>query len=397
MPSLNGFRLTQDNRTGASNQTIRFFGIYIGYLWGVLTTLQVLAGENQPSNNLEEILQLNQQISQAVCDEAAISHSPSLVSTPDKRSPQKPKHFFWRSAISDTELIEFLLENPARLVTNTAVQKNWEDFRSHGKAESVGLRFFKRKLSLDLCVALVTPGKIDEWIKKDAPFWEVTPVTRFKGFPPKGFAEWVIQDVDQRFGDIQGKKYIAGWLESYEVLEARFSKRIYRRLAHPITNQLDSIQVFSSSGVLLGFFFTRSPSEPVNWERIKARSGSEEIRKKLIDTYRLLVEISAQEALKKFPQKLEAIKKLQDFYKNLLNAYVLYPEDGRFQKTKKAKGMLSEVEIKGILDADFLSALNQAKPVDMQSLGVDFGLYPQDGKLQELYQEYTARLAEIAP
>ncbi|MCC7443098.1 MAG: hypothetical protein IT285_15805 [Bdellovibrionales bacterium] len=370
---------------------------------------------------LGDFFQLNEALPQAVCDKAAVSRAPTLESTRAgalaggaggparaRRDTLIPlRDFSFRLAVPEPHLIRFLMEDPRVLLAQPRLLDLWQGAQGQGAESLAGL---KRAISLEVCTAQVTPGKVQALLeRKPDLFLRLDTDGAGKGAraveQEDDRAQVVVRDVEDRFGVVRGKWWAAGWVEPFEVRAITLGRRSYRRLAHPITNQLRLIQVESSDGLPLGFIYLspEGAAPAVEWAALRAQAESPANRRKRIESYLLQVETAAYEALARSPARTEGIRDLQEFTKSLLNAYQIFPNDPRFAAyggkapTSKAKppGAAPKPPDSGVeqvLDERFFEALRSAEVGGAQ---VTFSYFRPDARLHAIFREYLTRLEAL--
>ncbi|HTL12489.1 MAG TPA: hypothetical protein VL588_08385 [Bdellovibrionota bacterium] len=364
----------------------------------------VLASSVRADEGIGAVLNLNDSLPQAVCDQAAVSRAPTLESTRLGRAARGStliplQDYSVKLEVGESQVIRFVMEDPGILLAQPRLLDLWEAARGRGDE---GLESLKRKISLEVCTAQVTPGKIQSLLDHKPDLFLPLQVGATAPKAEESAARFVLRDVEERYGVVRGKWWVAGWVEPFEVREVRVGRRSYRRLAQPITNQLRLIQVQDGEGLPLGFLYL-SPegAAPAAWPALLAQADSPANRRKRIEAYLLQVEEAAYEALARSPAKTEGIRDLQEFYKSLLNAYQIYPDDPRFAGysdrptgAKKAGPRESpDAEAKRLLGADFFEALSRAQA---RGSHVAFSYFRPDRRLHAIFTEYLKRLATTA-
>jgi hypothetical protein len=232
-----------------------------------------------------------------------------------------------------------------------------------------------RKVSLEICNAVVTPGRIERY-RADQPglFFEAQPMFETKRLPTGGNL-LVLTDAEKRFGRIGEKWFVAGWIEPYEVDRALLGGREYVRLAHPVTNRTQSILLRTPSGVPLGVLLPSPDAGKQSLSDLQALAEQPSARKQQVEVYRQMIEIEAYRALQVEPQRSEKI-----------------PNDARFGSyAKRAKLNLFEGEARRLLTPDFFEMLAQTRLGDAK---VTLQYFKPDDKLQSMLEEFRRRLSE---
>ena len=91
--------------------------------------------------------------------------------------------------------------------------------------------------------------------------------------------------------------------------------------------------------------------------------------------------------------EIEKVRSLQEFYKNLIQAYFLFPDDPRFGAyAKSAPGLTSlEKEFRAVFSSDFLKVL-EGESAQINGARVGFVLFRPEPKLHAIFNEYVGRL-----
>ncbi len=338
--------------------------------------------ENQ--GTLQQFIRLNRELPKAICDKNAIDRPPQinlgLDSTPIKGSVD-----FWLYVeLDERKIIQLLLEDPSSLLWTQEMQK-----RLQVENFGVTLGNTKKQTSKEICTSLVTPGHFKGYFETHhGLFFQL----KISGNQRTSKTRIRLQDPDRRFARIRGRWYVAGWIEPYEIQEIHVKTRIYRRLAHPVTNQTQYIQIENQKGFPLGYLYPSNQKSPAQLGELLKENEKESVKKKKISIYRTLIENDAYRMLKSRPKKMKKIRRLQEFYKNLVNAYELYPGDNRFSSYYKKSELLRENQLRMTLDQTFFRALAQAR---VNQAYVGFQMFHPDQKLHSIYLEYQKRLREI--
>jgi hypothetical protein len=364
-------------------------------------------GARPAASELQEFFKLNDKLPKAVCDENMIARAPSLESlnergadgarvVPAQLDPGASLEFEVR--ITEAELIGFMLADRFTLVAaphiRTLLQEQVEaSEQDQKKGAAAQLARIRKQIALDVCISLVTPGKLKQ-LMSSSPSWFLPPAsvsaTLPIAVPGKGKAVFRVLDPEGRFGKIGQKWWIAGWLEPYEVSSVRIGKREYRRLANPVTNLTQSIEIVGRDELPLGQIFPTTDEPKKDWEQLRSASQTDGAKQRRGETYRLMIERDAYFAIARFPAQAEAIRKLQDYFKSQLGSYQIYPDEAQFdQFAKSQKSMMSESEIRGVLDSAFFESLGSAR---VNGAKVGLQIFKPDPKLHGLYKEYQRRL-----
>jgi len=365
------------------DQKLKFIFLYLFFAHSVYAQVSSTQSDSQ-GNTLSDFFKLTQQLPQAVCDETVVSRAPTLETLNSEGESQK-NHSLVLS-ISETRVIEFLMEDETSFVASPGLIDDWRKLPTQSAED---LAAFKKKTALDLCTAIITPGQFDV-LTQDKPELLLR-LNQKINLNKKNHIR--LQDIEGRFGFINSQWVVAGWIEPYEVQSIKIGNRTYRRLSNYITNQLHFIQVIGQGGVPLGYLYPSEKKPNLNWSYLQETSKKTLHQKKLFENYRKMIEIQAYEALALFPEKVETIRKLQEFYKNLLNAYHLYPESDQFKHYKNKKiNITQKKQVKKVLNQDFFNAIESAK-VNQSYVGMVY--FEPDKKLHAIFNEYKNKLLQL--
>jgi hypothetical protein len=365
----------------------------------VLICVPHVWGAENVSGSLEPMIGLESKLSRAVCDESIVSHAPTLESLRKGPEPEgmeiiiksATKNAFDLSAsVSEKELIAYMLGDRASMI---AAARFYDLLGKHDRQ----LEDIRRQVSLDLCTSLVSPGGLKKLLAgKHELLLAAKKADADQALNPDARGVSIrIRDTDGRFGEIGGRWWVPGWIEPYEVQSAMTggkTSREYRRLANPITNRLQLVAVMGPRGVPLGFIFPTNEVFRSDWELLKSGAGSDTNRSRQFETYRILMEFAAYEAVGRNPKNAEAVRNLQEFYKNLLGAYRIFPSSAQFSGVGKNTRMLGERDLRRYINDEFLKTVAGAR---VNGAPVEFGLFAQDKVLQGLYEEYKSRLEKV--
>lgn len=330
-------------------------------------------------------MHLRQGLPQAICDENTVSRAPSFARS---SQTQTPSEFVVRmDTLTEDQIISFLMEDSLSLV---AAPDLMNVLRVQGFSK---VSLLKKRVALEVCTAAVSPGggqKIVE--ERPGLFFTVKP---YEGKMSRG-TEFVLRDVENRFGYQDGKWWLAGWLEPHEVVEVRTRGRIYRRMANPITNQLHFVQLVGKEGIPLGYFRPTTGQPALTWKSLNEGLSEEISMKKRVEMYRRLVENEAYRMIRLGQEHAEKVKNLQDFYKNLMAAYQIDPENWRFSqpavKRKKKSKSSRKLANRSLLDQSFFDALSASRT---NGVKVSLIYFPPDARLHSIYLEYRDRLERL--
>ena len=354
-------------------------------------TLLMLVAASAPAygddDGIGDVLRLGGGVINAVCDESVAGKPPSLELTRPAltEKTELDPWFQLQYPMTEAQAMSFLLGDkslPGAWIVSPALQSRGEGAR--------------RRISLEICSGSVEPARLQKLISEQPSRFLLTE-PRLPGTPspspPKGHALIRVRDVDHRFDKIGKQWRIPGWVEPYELVSIQVAGREYRRLANAITNRTQFIELVGKNDLPLGFIFPSSEPVPLDWSRARATAENEINRQRRAETYRLMIELDAYRVVSRHPSQGDEVRKLQDYYRNLISSYLQYPGEGQFtQYAKKAEGVPGEAEIKRALDAAFFSALSKAK---VNGAGVGFTLFLPDPSLHGMYSEYRERLGRL--
>jgi hypothetical protein len=353
-------------------------------LLAVLSATFVRADSQQAPGPLESLMRVQTELSQVVCDPSTVSKAPTLVSV--RGGEGQPARYEVRVNASEARVLSFLLEDPESGVFAPSLVDQLAQTQRLARPGAM------RKVSLEICNAVVTPGRIERYrAEQPGLFFEAQPLIVARRLPSAGNL-LVLTDAEKRFGRIGEKWFVAGWIEPYEVDRALLGGREYVRLAHPVTNRTQSIFLRTPSGVPLGVLLPSPDAGRQALSDLQALAEQPGARKLQVEVYRQIIEIEAYRALQAEPQRSEKIRNLQEFYRNTLGAYQVFPNDVRFNSySKRARLNLFEGEARRLLTADFFEMLTQTRVGDAK---VSLQYFKPDDKLQAILEEFRRRLAE---
>lgn len=363
-------------------------------------------------STFEKFLQFEEKLKTAVCDESVLSHAPSLEGL-SKKHP-KSASLFWVSLgkdFSEKRILAFMLGDSLTGVFSAYLETALGD-AAVGKSEAGFLEkqsqmaSLKRKVTLEICQATVQPQLWQNMLlAKPSPLLHALPSVNerekedhkktLKTLVEKGP---VLQTVDSdgrfHFLSEQSVYLIPGWIEPFEVDRAFVQNRVYRRFSNPLTNQTQSIQVLSQAEVPLGVLFIAAQPLEANWEELVVQAKKARAQEVQIETYRMMVENEAVKTLQRSPKKAEHVKKLQDFYKNLLQAYLIFPDEKQFESfgRPEAPGFTFQEVHEKILTDGFLKNLNAAT---VNGGYVRLSLFRPDARLHSIFTEFKKKLEKL--
>ncbi len=348
----------------------------------VVTPSLAMAAEGtlpRSGGGLNDFFQLNEGLPKAVCNEAALMKAPSLEAlhpAPDAGSGAGREPLLEvQLPMEESALIGFLLGDSAIRISSPALQ-----VASGGTPTEFEIA--KRKLALDVCVAVVTPNRLPKLLQETPSRFlqaQVFSQDRSSLSSQGGLilgARILVEDRASRFGRIGGKWWIPGWLEPYEVLSVRVGRREYRRVAHPVTNLTQLIEVVGQGEMPLGFVFPAGQAAQIDFEPLHRRVDSEAFRARKVDIYLNRIETLAYRSMAEIPAKAAEIRKLQELYRaQLLSSAAL----------SAPVPSPDEAAIRRILDPVFQGQVAQAR---VNGNSVQFGLLLPDPKLHQIWLDF---------
>jgi len=355
-------------------------GIFSLVLVVVLGPLGTFADPTK-KDSLSQFFQFEQNLPKAICDERMRGRAPALPVGGEQKEWQVLNTEF---DVRELQIIQFLMNDRETMIARAGLLAEYES------KKEAGLMAYQAQISLELCRALVTPGKLTELLQsRPHLFFELTEKKKSK---PLNRSRFTVQDMENRFAS-DGKTWRGvGWIQPHEVLTAQsVSRRRYRRVMNLISHQLKIVIVESNHGFPLGFLYPTSDRVPIDWETLHAQASSQTHRSKQVDTYRHLIENRSLRALKRNPKKHNEFKKLLDFYKSLLQAYRLMPDDVKFKTYESGSGP-KPVRTQAALDASFFEVLLKSK---VNGVKIAFGLFEPDPKLHAIWNEFKSKLSEL--
>lgn len=377
------------------------------------------------ARQMDRFVVLKEKLKRAVCDESFVSKAPTLESVTEENSEESEYTLNISAEIPEYELLSFLLgDNLAGLNSDHVANQIKLALRQHNleaslQQSSISSEQFleaqstiasvKRRTSLDVCEGLVSPNKLRDLVNANpSRFLEAS-----RGHAAPTSSGYLIEALDRqnRFGVVQDRrgekltsKYLVpGWLEPFEVERVVVMRgkpqRVYRRVSNPVTNSTQSVEVMSPQEVPLGVLFPSREPAASDWSVYRNWAELSETRLQQVEAYRQQIEFEAIRVLQgSFGRKASVIAKvrdLQEFYKNLIHAYQVFPNEKQFDTYAKAaakKSRALEEITQNILGNDFLEAVRQAR---VNGNYVQFGLFKPDPKLHAIYAEYLSRLSRI--
>ncbi|OFZ83532.1 MAG: hypothetical protein A3K03_11390 [Bdellovibrionales bacterium RIFOXYD1_FULL_44_7] len=363
------------------------------------------AEENQKSGDLTDFFQLKEKLQKAVCDESVIGKAPTLEATRVGEEAAAPivvpivptqSQYYLKIPASESDFISFVLGDKQTVMAVPYLKDQVTKLLEKSEFTPSKLTELKRKISLDTCTALVTPGKLQK-LMSEKPSWVVQTLDAGSiskwPFVGEDAVALKIQDVESRVGKVEGKYWVAGWIEQHETVAAKAGtggRRLYRRVFNPITNSTLFVGLIGRDDVPIGFIYPSVDELVTDWSMLKLHAESESSRRRLVDVYRAMIEEDAYRAVSGKSKNTEQIRQLQEFYKNLISAYRIYPTESQFaQYAKRSAKMITEAEVKNVADNNFFAAVRRAR---VNGSKVSFSLFMPDPRLHGMYQEYRDRL-----
>lgn len=404
------------------------------------------------SDQFGGLLILNEKLKNAVCDENFVSRAPTLESISENGAVEAPSFNYElrlpESSFSEAEALSFLLGDALTFIQSAYVRDELREglkkkglemtldqpvarMPLSGALAGAGLNdaqslvtTIKRKVSLAVCEGLVDntrfkaamtaiPSRFIEVMRgRQREAWSIgqgagaVAAGKLAEGAKNLFIE--VRDREARFGWIRNglargetelRYLVAGWIEPFEVegirVRSKTSERLYRRRYHPLTNNTTGVEVRSQADVPLGVLFLSRDPAGRDWTAYRAVAESKDTRARQAESYRQQIEFSALKALARQGADRAGIRDLQEFYKNLIQAYQLFPDERQFESyaKKNLKRMSLDEICDHVLGKEFLDALARAR---VNGSYVNFALFKPDTKLQAIYNEFSARLAKLS-
>jgi len=350
---------------------------------------------NGMSLELRDVFKLQEALPEAVCDEGTVSKVPTLAATPEtmewaqsKKVRPRKRMFLNLKEVSEGDIISFMMGDAQTLIGSAELNRAWAVQRKIKRTpeEAAGsLRELRRRVALSVCTSVVVPGRLPKLVARSPAILMKLHSRIGKG---KSGAWFAVRDVEDRFGLIEGKWWAAGWIESYELEYIQYKTRRYYRVAHPVTNQIRLIMISDLQGFPVGYLYPVIQEPSMDWLSLDTRAKSPAHQKKKVETYRSMIEADAYRALEENAKNAGKIRNLQEFYKNLIKAYEIYPDDQRFAFYRKGGARLPRPH--SLLTKGFFTSLRQAR---MNGSFIGVALFEPDQRLHGIYSEYKHRLA----
>jgi hypothetical protein len=372
-------------------------------LLGILAAGTAVAAPGQ--DGVGDVLRLGGGVLNAVCDESVAGKAPSIELARPERLDKSSSDLWFQLVhpMSEAQAMSLLLGDrslPGAWIASPALQSRAQlDAKAPLHSPSVASRIdaVRRRISLEICSGAVDPARLQQLVgEQPSRFLSVEPRVGSPAAPTLSRDRaWIqVQDVDRRFGKV-GKQWLApGWIEPYELVSIHAGGREYRRLANAITNRTQFIAIMGRGDAPMGFVFPSAEPLKLDWTKARASAENEVGKQRRAETYRLLIELDAYRVLSRMPEQGDEVRKLQDYYRNLIGSYLQYPGEGQFtQYARKADQLPSEAELRKSLDTAFFAALEQAR---VNGAHVGFTLFLPDASLHGMYFEYRERLARMS-
>lgn len=349
------------------------------------------------SKNLSDFFKLNEELPQAVCDDAQVSRPPLLSSEPTEKG-SRFSFYQVQADIQESKLLSFLMGDSLSVVASPKVFQFMKEMKidssqelnpvfSDRAADLNRLKELKRKVALLVCKAFVSSGELEKLVQNNPHlFLDATPL-RDRSMSLKGsLSSMLVRDLDQRFGKFGKAWKVAGWIEPYEMVEMRTKHRIFRRLFHPVTNHFEFVVLMTPQGMPLGYFRNSKKPTKFSFQDISQPSRDLENQRKRLEIYRLMIQFEAYLALQEAKVETSPIRELQETYWRKFQA--------RFSKNNdQAKNENQEdAKLKQVLDLSFFKMLKETR---MNDAYVDFVFFGSDMNLHQIYQEYLNQLKMI--
>jgi len=349
--------------------------------------------ENRPENrkppSLQNLLSLTDELPKAVCDENQVDRPPAVGflfadEKKEKSLPYSVESYFLKSKIPSSDTIRLLMEDDSFLFAPKSVIGRW-----NREKETKNQSDFKRSISFEICVASVTKSQLNELYRKDQGlFFKLRPATNAiqpeKLKPQEAILE--IRDIEDRAG-LSGSEYIIpGWIQSSEVRKVQLGSLVIEKLLNPVTNKTLLTIARDPDYSPLGFFYlTKSPSKT---------KGREALKNAQFRIYELMLEGDSYRALENAAgdkSKVVNIQKLHGFYKNLIEAYKLYPTSPQFKNLSAGQLSLSHEQAKKSLEM----MLVENKNLIISNSRVEFQSLDQDPRLHRMYEDFRKEIGKI--
>lgn len=324
---------------------------------------------------VEDFIKLQDQLPQAVCDQTQVSRPPFLKFPETEKSileSHAQAYFTLEHSIELPEALHILLQNESPLLSAQGITTE------KTKKSDEPVDHFKRKISQEFCVALLSQEKQNHFIQ-DKKNWILELSTQK---PQSGKQAFGVEDMEGRFLRNKNTVYVGGWIEPHEVVSFVDLKGFkIKKLIHPLTRETQSI-------VLLGLH-----EEPLGFFQVKNKDrapSSELLMRKRLDLYQSLIENEAYRTLFGFEdqsirdQKKEKIKKTKEFYLNLVQAFHIFPENPQFQTYSGKVKLQDHKSVEDYIQKN-QTHLNE----------VEFQPLPRDEKLLAIFNEYLNQLKKI--
>ena len=295
----------------------------------------------------DELGRLGEGLQHALCADSS-TRPPTLEALRGASGDSEPKDAVWELEIpwSAARALELLLGG-----SELRYPSAWLE----SAGGEVGAR---TKLSEEICLTLVTPGKLPTLLSASpSRFIELKPVTK-----NQTRVQLWIRDATGRFASISGRWLAPGWIESSEVVRVQAASRSFRRVLQPVTGELLGFGVFSGD----------KPLGSLGYEGDLKKLAPQALTELRTLYWRWAFEDLAYRKLRTEPARADLTRQvLKDFLKEFLN---YRPKSGAASATK-------DPEVERIL----ASARSLVKPISWVA-------FARDPDLERLVERYRAKL-----
>lgn len=311
------------------------------------------------------------------CVGAYGAHAPSLVALESPLTDLKAPiligdRYEYRVDLKESDVIALLLDSTDVFVSNPR------------RPASVT----KKGLLRTFCKQQASEQELQQWMSKH-PEWfvDVSAIS-------SGNTLLRLRDVKHRYFKSNEHVLAPGWIDGAEVRSVETQGRTYLRMNHPVTHRLRTVLVLNKKGVPVGSLLPSREPGDLEWSSLWRFSTSYTARKRRQETYLYLMEEAAYAALLEHPEQTEQIRRVQEFYRNLLRAYELYPDSKQFltyqDPSDQRRALASRrSEIEAEFDETFFEAIRDAR---IQDSYARFSAFEPDSKLYRIYLEFRSRL-----
>ena len=198
-------------------------------IFGLSTNLFAATGEKSTAGSIVDA------VSRSFCNAEIASRPPSLEALRSTlpANAHAPSRFEVPITLPEVQLVSELLGADSGVIS----------FES-GFSRSESSEMERRKFALAVCSASLTPGAITELMKQRPKSWlEAKPIADGSS-GSAGVGSLVVEDREGRFGPINAKWFVPGWIVAHEVVEFRSSLFRYSRLVHPVSQSMKALLVY---------------------------------------------------------------------------------------------------------------------------------------------------------